>query len=261
MTTSFRTPVPAGFQFSAETKKLIKKRDELTKTLAEYRSKNADCQRVNRTPYQPHNPTYVVPAIVAAERQLKDLEIQAIDAGKPLPDKDEFLAPVKARVAEYQRMVPALTGAVQAATEAVDNSIQKDMPSLAKQSLNEANKAQVEYRDALEKTEAARAKMSGSVDRFLWSVSEGVLNAPMGRGWDGNMEDDVNAWETDGNGRITAECARTLGLVTTYSGDLVALPEFVADDDNDSAESTTPFHSGRLNFSGAAWSASLGRFV
>ncbi|MFF3928526.1 hypothetical protein [Streptomyces hirsutus] len=261
MTNAFRTPVPSGFQFSTETKKLIKKRDELTKALAEYRSKNADCQSVNRTPYEHKNPTYVVPAIVTAERQLKDLEIQAIDAGKPLPDKEAHMAPVMARVAEYRRMVPALTGAAQAATEAVDNAIQKEMPSLAKQSMNEANKAQAEYRAALEKAEAARAKMSGSVDRFLWAVSEGVLNAPMGRGWDGSMEDDINAWETDGNDRITADCARTLGLVTTYSGDLVALPEFVADEDNDSAGQTTPFHSDHVSLGGAAYSANLGRFI
>jgi hypothetical protein len=261
MTNAFRTPIPAGFKFSAETTKLIKKRDELTKALAEYRSKNADCRRVNRTPYQPHNPTYVVPAIVAAERQLKDLEIQAIDAGKPMPDKEAHMAPVMARVAEYRRMVPALTGAVQAANEAVDKAIQRDMPDLATQAFKEADKAQAEYRTALEKAEAARAKMSGSVDRFLWAVSEGVLNAPMGLGWDGQLEVDVNAWETDGNGRITADCARTLGLVTTYSGDLVALPEFVADCDEDSQEAATPFHSRHVSLGGAAYSANLGRFV
>ncbi|MGW6456718.1 hypothetical protein ACWF94_12475 [Streptomyces sp. NPDC055078] len=253
MTTVFRTPVPFGFKFSADTAKLIKKRDDLAARLNAYRAKNADCQQINRTPYNHQNPRYVVPAIATAERELKDQEVRAVAGGKPLPDKEAHMAAVEARVAEYRQMVPALQEAVEKATQHVERAILTEMPALASQAMKETDKAQKEYVTAMEKARAARDSVSASVSRFLWAVSGSAINTPMGRGWDGSLEDDVAVWDSNGDGRITYKCAQDLGLVTTYSGDLVELREFVAE--NETEEPTTPFRSPSRRLSTATYSA------
>ncbi|MBT2400475.1 hypothetical protein [Streptomyces sp. ISL-100] len=260
MPRTFHTPVPSGFKFSAATQKLVKKRDDLYHQLSEYKARNADCQpRRSGSVYHHDNPSYVVPAVNAAKRELAELEVQAIAAGKPLPDKDAHMAPVMARVAEYERMTPALRGAYEKASEDVEKAIWKDMPSLASQAMKESDKAQKEYQEAIGKAEAARDKMSGSIDRFLWAVSGTAIKAPMGPGWGGDLEEDATVWEMDGNDRITYECAKALGLITTYSGDLVELREFIAEDDTE--EVATPFHSGSRSLGGAAYSANIDGFI
>ncbi|GAA4942231.1 hypothetical protein GCM10023238_05070 [Streptomyces heliomycini] len=58
-------------------------------------------------------PRYSALALEEAKKELREAEIAAVGAGKPLPDKDEFLAPVRAKMDDYDRTVPALKALAQ----------------------------------------------------------------------------------------------------------------------------------------------------
>lgn len=255
----FHNRVPDGFKYSPETVKALKKRDEVHKRLRDYTSKNADCRPHKRDVYNHTNPTYFVPALIAAERQLRELEIKAAEAGKPMPDREAYMAPVKARVAEYKQTAPALKGAAEKATEAAEKAIHKDMNQLAGQALKECDDAQAEYRDALDEAEAARLRMSASVGRFLWAVSGSTISQPSGVGWVTNLGADVDLWESTDNGTITHECAKSIGLIAPNGTDLIELSEFVAEDETQ--EVMTPIYSASYSLGSAAYSANGGGFM
>ncbi|MFD8624609.1 hypothetical protein ACFV4E_12030 [Streptomyces hygroscopicus] len=226
----------SAFQLSDETLELIRKRDELEERHRKYRMENADCARqyidgshgrVSRD--------YYVPALRKAEKELREQEMQAVADGRSLPDRDEYLAEVRSRVKEYERVEPALARAAEQAESAVSDAIVKELPELAHQGFEQSERALKQYRAAIAKAEAARAQLAGSVSRFLWATTAGELTRPKWRGFSGALGEEVNAWRTTSDGRLTFESAKDLGLIDPYRGNLAECDGFIAPPEEDAA--------------------------
>lgn len=224
----------AYFELSDTLVELFRKRNEARERFRKYGAENADCRRRDtKSPHDHHAPPqWVVPALAAADRELRELEAKALAEGKPLPDRDGFMAPVRARVAEYERMVPALRKLWDQAEDALAAAVEEELPALAAQAVEGCNKAQKEYRAALGKAEAARARMRASTERFTWAVTAGSRHVPDGRGTISALGDDLDRWEATEDGRITERSAKALGLITPYAN-FLALDGFVRFDRED----------------------------
>ncbi|MEU7407977.1 hypothetical protein AB0B40_01375 [Streptomyces sp. NPDC042638] len=226
----------SAFQLSDETLELIRKRDDLEERHRKYRMENADCARQyiddshGRTSRE-----YYVPALRKADRELRKQEMQAVSEGRPLPDRDEALAEVRSRVKEYERVEPALALAVEQAESAVTQAIVKELPELARQGFEQSERALKQYRAAIAKAEAARAQLAGSVSRFLWATTGGELAWPKWRGFSGALGEEVNAWRTTSDGRLTFDSAKDLGLIDQYRGNRAEFGDFVAPPEEDAA--------------------------
>ncbi|MEU4927123.1 hypothetical protein AB0G54_11560 [Streptomyces yokosukanensis] len=219
----------SAFQLSGETLELIRNRDDLEERHRKYRMENADCARQyiddshGRTSRE-----YYVPALRKADRELRKQEMQAVSEGRPLPDRDEALAEVRSRVKEYERVEPALALAVEQAESAVTQAIVKELPELARQGFEQSERALKQYRAAIAKAEAARAQLAGSVSRFLWATTGGELTRPKWRGFSGALGEEVKAWRTTSDGRLTFDSAKNLGLIDQYRGNRAEFGDFVA---------------------------------
>ncbi|MCW2873521.1 hypothetical protein [Actinacidiphila oryziradicis] len=226
----------SGFELSKETLELIRKQQELHDRHRSYRAENADCARQYVTDSRGgRTGAYYVPALRRADEELRELEAQAIAESKPLPDREEFMVQARARVAEYERLEPALAHAVKQAEDRVTEAIKHELPALASQGFAQSEKAKKEYIAAVAKAETARAKMQDSVSRFLWAVSGGELTRPKWRGFSGQLGDEINAWQTTPDGKLTYQSAWDLGLVDQYQGNRAECDGFIAPPDEDAA--------------------------
>jgi hypothetical protein len=221
----------SAFALNSATLELIQKRDALEARLRRYRAENAEFARVYFHDGLGQRVSHFVPALRRADADLLELEAQAIASGDTLPDREEFLSKTRARVAEYERLEPALSRALDQAESAVTAAITEELPELARQGFEQSNKARKDYAAAVAKAEAARERMRGSVGRFLWAVTAGEMHRPKWSGW-GNLGDEVDTWRltTDGQA-LTYESARDLGLVDQWRGLRAELDGFVAPPD------------------------------
>ncbi|GAA2238011.1 hypothetical protein GCM10010430_18790 [Kitasatospora cystarginea] len=223
----------SGFTLSKETLELIAKHDELYDRLLKYRAENADCHRVYPDLRNPHH-SYV-PALNRADEELRELEAKALAEGKTLPDRDKFMAKVRKRVAEYERMEPAMVRAVDHAEDLVSAAVVQELPELARQGFEQSQKAKKEYQEAVAKAETARASMRETVSRFLWAVTAGEMNRPKWSGW-ASLGEEVDTWRTTADGQLlTYDSARDLGLVDQWRGLRAELDGFVASPDETAA--------------------------
>ncbi|MFG2356538.1 hypothetical protein [Streptomyces sp. NPDC048521] len=226
----------SAFQLSGETLDLIRKRDELEERHRKYRTENADCARQYiDDSHGRASRDYYVPALRRADKALREQEMQAVADGRPFPDRDEFLTDVRSRVKEYERVEPALALAVEQAESAVTQAIVKDLPELARQGFEQSERALKQYRAAIAKAEAARAQLAGSVSRFLWATTGGELTRPKWRGFSGALGEEVIAWRTTSDGRLTFDSAKDLGLIDQYRGNRAEFGDFVAPPEEDAA--------------------------
>ncbi|MBW8794697.1 MAG: hypothetical protein JF597_14155 [Streptomyces sp.] len=222
------------FQPSGKTLELIRKHDDLEERHRKYRMENADCARQYID--DSHGPTsrdYYVPALRKADRELREQEMQAVADGRSLPDRDKYLAEVRFRVKEYERVEPALARAVEQAESAATDAIVKELPELARQGFEQSERALKRYRAAIAK--AARAQLAGSVSRFLWAATAGELTRPKWRGFSGALGEEVNARRTTSDGRLTFDSAKDLGLIDQYRGNRAEFGDFVAPPEEDAA--------------------------
>ncbi|MFE9446902.1 hypothetical protein [Streptomyces sp. NPDC006739] len=226
----------SAFQLSEETLELIQKRDALEERHRKYRMENGDCARqyVDDSNGRPSR-DYYVPAMRKADKELREQEMQAVADGRPLPDRDDYLAEVRSRVKEYERVEPALARAVEQAESAVTDAIVNELPELARQGFEQSERALKQYRAAIAKAEAARAQLAGSVSRFLWATTGGELTWPKWRGFSGALGEEVNAWRTTSDGRLTFDSAKDLGLIDQYRGNRAEFGDFVAPPGEDAA--------------------------
>lgn len=224
----FIKPMPAGFTFSAATKKLITARDNALKKFREYSLTNADYATVS-TPQGPR-----IPAIVKAEAELIKLDREAVAAGKPLLDRGEYLAPHRAKAEEYKRTVAALRASYDQAFREAEDAIIDEMPTLARKALEECSKIHEEYVAAVEAAEKAQAKMHAATSRLVWAASDSHMDRSAGTGWEDFS--DVKAFELTEDGRLTRRSAQALGLETYQNGSAVVYDELV------DWEGTAPLH-------------------
>lgn len=215
----FVKPMPAGFTFSAATKKAIAARDTARKSLEEYQLSNAEYASVP-TPNGPR-----IPALVKAEAELRRLDIEAVRNGQPLTDRVAFLAPHKAKEEEYTRTVAALRAAYDKAFREAEDAIADEMPKLARDSLEECAKAHKQYLVAIEAAEDAKARMTAATSRLVWAISDSHEDRSAGTGWEDYS--DAEAFELTADGRLTRRAAQALGLETYQHGSIVAHGELI----------------------------------
>ncbi|MEV0692160.1 hypothetical protein [Streptomyces sp. NPDC050388] len=215
----FVKPMPAGYTFTAATKKLIAARDKALKSLQDYQLDHADYAAIP-TPQGPR-----IPAIVKAEAELIKLDRVAVANGKPLPDRDKHLAPYRAKAEEYKRTIAALRAVYDQAFRAAEDSIIEEMPSLARKALDECSQVHAEYVAAMEAAEDARARMSSATVRLVWAVSDSHEDRSAGTGWEGYS--DAEAFKLTADGRLTRKSAQALGLETYQNGSIVAHDELI----------------------------------
>ncbi|MFI2504564.1 hypothetical protein [Streptomyces sp. NPDC018972] len=217
--TAFVTPMPAGYSFTAATKKAIAARDKAFKALQDYQLENADYVTIS-TPQGPR-----VPALVKAEAELRKLDMEAVRNGKPLTNRDEFLAPHKAKAGEYTRTIAALRASYNQAFKDAEEIIIEEMPTLARKALEECTKVHKEYVAAIEAAEDAKARMSAATSRLVWAVSDSQMDRSSGTGWADFS--DAEAFEVTEDGRLTRRAAQSLGLESYENGSAVAYGELI----------------------------------
>ncbi|MGW2371370.1 hypothetical protein [Kitasatospora sp. NPDC001683] len=235
MTIAYKGFDLSSFTLSKETLELISNHDELYDRLLKYRAENADCARVYSHDTMGRQLGSYVPALDRADEELRELEAKALAEGKALPDRDKFMAKVRKRVAEYERMEPAMVRAVDHAENLVSAAILRELPELARQGFEQSQRAKKDYQEAVAEAEAARARMRESVGRFLWAVTTGEMNRPKWSGW-ASLGEEVDTWRTTPDGQLlTYESAWDLGLVDQYRGLRAELDGFVAPPDETAA--------------------------
>lgn len=204
----------AGMKLSPATNKKVKAYEEARARYVKYTSANRDC--VTPKSYSPwhghqeHKPA----ALVKAEAELRKLDEEALAKGETLPNRDEYLSPVLARIDEYKRTEPLLRKAMETAEAAAIDAVRDELPALARQIMERATEAREAYAEALAKVEEAEIRFKASIDRFVGYVTGGVVQSARYRGIHSNAVDKwLNAWEVSDNGRLSWFSAWSLGLV------------------------------------------------
>ncbi|WP_445279500.1 hypothetical protein [Streptomyces sp. DSM 118148] len=204
---NFATEPPADLPYSAKVKGLRKAYQTAVDNLNKYRQENAPYAERNIAQF---GTKVGVPALVEAERELREQEIAAIAAGKPLPDKDAFLGPVKSKAEEYKRMVPTLEALARKAQQEYSEALREDLVPMG---LKEAQKA-AQARDAYEKAYramlTARETLERHAVRFTWCATAGQVDTlPLEGSSAGN---NAEAWQIADDGRLTTQAAIELGF-------------------------------------------------
>ncbi|GAA1434850.1 hypothetical protein GCM10009601_60020 [Streptomyces thermospinosisporus] len=197
------------------------------------------------------------PALVKAEKELKELDAKALAEGKPLADRDEFLAPVLKRIEEYKRTEPLLKKAMETAEAEAEAAVAEELPALARQAMDDATKAKQEYEKALEAAQMAQAALSGHIRRFMQYVTGGAVSDARFRGLVGQDDKYLYAWDIEGNGKLSYEGAFSLGLVGAgaFNVEMIDLEEFV----NPHNEEKTPWEHGHRSLDPRAESTTVWR--
>ncbi|MFB7328926.1 hypothetical protein [Streptomyces sp. NPDC056190] len=212
MSTRIIAGIPlAGMKLSAATNKKVKAWEEAEKRYSTFVRENADCAApgARDTRITEHRPA----ALIKAERELTKLDEKALADGKPLTNRDEFLKPVYERIDGYKRTEPLLRKAKESAEAAAVEAVSEELPSLARQALEQCTEEQKAYVEAKQKAEEAEARFTGSLSRFTQFVTGGVVQNPRYRGLNTRDDKHLQAWDVSENGRLTWMCAWSLGLV------------------------------------------------
>lgn len=206
----------SGYKLSKKTADLVRKMEEAEARALAYRRENAEYAK--RSHMQPTRGSaervFTKPvALAKAERELAQLDREAVEKGEPLPDRDAFLAPVHAKIQEYARMEPALTKAAEDARLAAEAAVMAELPALASQALEKSRKARADYEAAYEAMEAAKAALKGSVDSFTNIVTRGQVSTAWIRGLNRNGDTYADCLEFTEDGKLTFAAAWNLHLI------------------------------------------------
>lgn len=232
----------AGMKLSPATNKKVKAYEDAMARWRKYISDNRDCAKP--TPFDAHRGPQNLkpPALVKAEKELKELDAKALAKGEPLTDKDEFLAPVLKRIEEFKRTEPLLKKAMEEAEEAAIEAIRAELPSLARQAMDAATEAKKEYEKALEAAQVAQAALRGQIKRFMQYVTGGAVRDARFRGVIGESDKYLAAWDITEDGRLSYAGAFSLGLVGpgAFNVDTIDLTDFIEPEE----EEMTPWEHG-----------------
>ncbi|MEV5984697.1 hypothetical protein AB0L85_06685 [Streptomyces sp. NPDC052051] len=213
--------IPQGFNLPAPAQKVLKKRDDLVRKLAQFRVENADCEPHKRLSGRDTH----IPLLEYAEAQWGREMKEALKAGKDFQSLTDYMAPFEKKASEYGVRINALEELIAEADKELIAAIRPVLGELADQAFTQASEAEADYVEAVRKAEAARSVARGAVARFCWAVTGGRKNSPDGIGWGSGSRDGLGGWQTTDDGRITVESMRALGLVDNWLGVLM-LPEF-----------------------------------
>ncbi|MFJ9247889.1 hypothetical protein [Streptomyces sp. NPDC101776] len=201
-----------------------------------YQDAEAACEKCTRENSRYHTrdvrtigetePRYSSTALEEATSELRELEIVAVEAGKPLPDKEKHLDPIKAKMDEYKRTVQALKALAQKAKQEYSEALFGDLKAMGLKEAEKAAKAHAEYKKAYEDAINARATLKLHADLFAWCVSSGLSDSTPLSGE--SRGDNIEAWALTDDGRLSFEASQELG----YYGKLVVVPGIIEEDPN-----------------------------
>ncbi|MGA5880188.1 hypothetical protein ACPC3D_30905 [Streptomyces cellulosae] len=199
--------IPADLPLSTRVKALKKAWEQAESRLSEYKSENARYAS-RRTLNSLDQYVYHVPAVQEAERELREQEIAAAAAGKPLPDRDAVLRPINAKVDEYKRMVPALEALVTRARSEFSEALSDELVSMGLKEGAKAAKARDEYEAAYKAMQTARASLERHAGLFTWCVSAGDMETVPRHGH--SQGDNLEYWELGKDGRLAFAASQAL---------------------------------------------------
>ncbi|MBA0051462.1 hypothetical protein E0L36_11330 [Streptomyces sp. AJS327] len=217
--------IPQGFNLPSDAQKVLKRRDDLVRQLAQFKAENADYEPRKRNHYNHANPGWFTPALEYAEAQWAREMKEALKAGKDFKSLDEYLIPFQEKAAEYHPRIKALEELIAEADKELIATMRPMLGELVDQAFTQASKAETEYAEAMRKAQSARAEMGSAVNRFCWAVTGGRKSSVSGIGFGSGTRDGLGGWQATGDGRITVESMRALGLYNQWEGALM-LPEF-----------------------------------
>ncbi|MBC2867471.1 hypothetical protein [Streptomyces mexicanus] len=153
------------------------------------------------------------PALVRAERELKQLDALAVAEGKPLTDRDAYLAPVLAKAEEVARTLPLLDKAAEDRRQEAESAVFNELPALATQALENARKAKANHDKAYEAFLSAQAALKASVDRITNVITMGQVDSAWIRGLNRNGDEYAGVLEFTEDGKLTYKSAWNLHFV------------------------------------------------
>ncbi|MFF0789082.1 hypothetical protein [Streptomyces spiralis] len=223
---SFATEPPVDLPLSTKVKALRKAYQDAEEAYTKYRQENAAYAARNVTREYDSKSRYEIPALIAAERELRELEIAAVAAGKPLPDKDRILGPVKAKADEYARTVPALRTLADKAKREYFDALKDELVTMGLKEAQKAAKARQEWESAYNAAMEAKASLERHSGLFTWCVSQGDMETAPRTGH--SQGDNLERWELNSDGMLTWEASQALD----YLDWLVKVPGLIEPNPN-----------------------------
>ncbi|WP_157977547.1 hypothetical protein [Streptomyces triticisoli] len=205
---NFAMEPPKDLPLSPKVKSLRKTYQDAKKAIDSYAQENARYRMRDVSEIWESKPRYSSVALEEAKRGLKDAEIAAVEAGKPLPDKDEFLAPVKAKMDEYTRTVSALKTVAQRAKQAYSDAVFSELKDMGLKEAQKTAKAREEWEQAYRAMVAAKATLDLHASLFSWCLSAGGMDFYPTQGH--SQGENLEVWELTEDGRLTFEAAKAL---------------------------------------------------
>ncbi|MFE4721378.1 hypothetical protein ACFRLW_34185 [Streptomyces sp. NPDC056728] len=203
----FDTEPPSDLPLSPKVKSLRKAYQDAQANHEKYVQENSRYRTRDVSEFWEHA-RYSCAALEEAKRELREAEIACVEAGKPLPDKEEFLAPVTAKVDEYDRTVPALKVLTQKAKEDYSKALFGELQTMGLKEAEKAAKARDEWERAYKVMAAARATLELHAGLFTWCVSAGGMDVHPRKGH--SQGENLEYWELAEDGRLKFEAAQAL---------------------------------------------------
>ncbi|WP_086867234.1 hypothetical protein [Streptomyces viridochromogenes] len=199
--------LPQDLPLSTKVKALRKAYEDAKKRLEAYRQENARYAS-RRTLNSLDQYVYQIPAIREAEKELREQEIAAAAAGKPLPDRSAVLRPIEEKVDEYKRMVTALEALVTEAQQEYAEGVKAELLPMGLKEAAKAAKAREEYEAAWQAMQVARASLKRHAGLFTWCVSDGDMETVPRAGH--SQGDNLECWQLTEDGRLTFDASQAL---------------------------------------------------
>lgn len=204
---NFATEPPADLPLSTRVKGLRKAWQEAETKLSDYQRENARYAR-HKTLNSFFEAEYYVPALQDAEKEAREQELTAVAAGKALPDRDAILGPVKAKVDEYARTVPALRTLAEKAKQEYSEALRNELVSMGLKEAQKAAKAREDWEKAYKAAMEAKATLERHADLFSFCVTAGGMDVHPRRGH--SQGDKLEYWELNKDGLLTFEASQEL---------------------------------------------------
>ncbi|MFE1289434.1 hypothetical protein [Streptomyces sp. NPDC058751] len=247
---NFATEPPIDLPLSPKVKSLRKAYQDAKASHEKYLQENSRYRTMDVTEIWETESRYSSLALEEAKRELRELEIASVEAGKPLPDKDEFLAPAKAKMDEYDRMTSTLQALAKKAQEAYSDALFSDLKVMGLKQAEKAYVARLEWEKAYRAAAAARATLELHAGLFSWCVSVGDMDSHPRKGH--SQGENLEYWELADDGRLKFEAAKAL----EYIDYMVKVEGLIEPDPNPPApvaEEWTVNHIPAQHYSKPAW--------
>ncbi|MEV5737239.1 hypothetical protein [Streptomyces sp. NPDC052292] len=185
-----------------------------------------------------------------AKRDLKKAEIAAVEAGKPLPDKDTFLAPALAKGDDCNRTVEALKVIAAKAKQEYSAGLLGELKATGLKEAEKAAKARDEWEKAYRAMAEARATLELHAGLFSWCVTAGGYDCHPRKGH--SQGENLEYWELTEDGRLKFEAA----VAMEYFDDMVKVEGLIEPDPNPPAlviDQWTVSHLSAQHYSKPSW--------